>query len=172
MQTGVLSSVGPTVFHLTFKRDYELKDHLMNHRQVAGRGCWEWTRGRSRQGYGTVKIDGKARKVHRVSACLFLGMPIDSELDALHHCDNPPCFNPAHLYLGTDRDNHRDMVARGRSNRARGECHGRSKLDVVKVREIRRANQAGATYADLGRSFGISSEQAARVCKRANWKHV
>ncbi len=67
---------------------------------------------RDKWGYGDLSYSGKHMQAHRLAWTLTHGDP--GELDVLHTCDNPPCCNPKHLYLGTDADNHRDMHARGR----------------------------------------------------------
>lgn len=77
------------------------------------RGCWEWTGYRNTLGYGRVRIEGKKELAHRVSYALFVG-PITDSLLVCHHCDNPSCINPSHLFLGTNSDNFRDMSAKGR----------------------------------------------------------
>jgi hypothetical protein len=86
--------------------------------RVPGAGCWEWQGGRKGRGeYGTVEIylNGKRVRVfaHRVAWGLTHG-PIAEGLCVLHHCDNPPCVRPDHLFLGTPQDNADDMVAKGR----------------------------------------------------------
>ena len=87
--------------------------------QVDRRGpseCWEWTGHRGPTGYGLIKLPGNgAPRVHpsRLSAIIHFGM-FDRRLLVLHRCDNPPCVNPAHLFLGTHTDNMRDMVAKNR----------------------------------------------------------
>ena len=83
-------------------------------------GCWEWTGYVTPAGYGQVgiTIPGVRRNVyyvHRVSAHLALGLDLfDSTTHASHRCDNPPCFNPDHLFLGSHRDNMVDHVVKGR----------------------------------------------------------
>lgn len=78
--------------------------------------CWPWLAGTDGRGYGTI---GPGRehvsdlKAHRVSYELNVG-PIPAGMHVLHHCDNPPCVNPAHLWVGTDADNMHDMLAKGR----------------------------------------------------------
>jgi len=72
--------------------------------------CWEWQGYRNRQGYGIYK----RRLAHRFSAMLFKDFDINSKLYVCHHCDNPPCSNPDHLFIGTQKDNISDMAKKGR----------------------------------------------------------
>ena len=81
-------------------------------------GCVEWTGHVDRKGYGRVSIEGRQVFAHRVAWELAHG-PIPDGLCVLHHCDNPPCCNPAHLFLGTIRDNNLDMSAKGRNHNQR-----------------------------------------------------
>lgn len=80
-------------------------------------GCWEWAAGRFSYGYGAFKrrVDGawKQQKAHRLAYEWLVG-PIPDGLIVCHACDNPPCCNPDHLFLGTQLDNQRDMIAKGR----------------------------------------------------------
>ena len=91
-------------------------------------GCWLWTAGTfaRRYGYGQFGLNGHPHKAHRL-AWEFTNGPIPEGLSVLHHCDNPPCVNPAHLFLGTRGDNTRDMMMKGRSrsiaDRNRGKTH-------------------------------------------------
>lgn len=89
--------------------------------KVAKRGadeCWPWQAGRNDDGYGRISVsDGRPRRIeyaHRIAWELTHGSPGDSFV--LHECDNPACCNPAHLFLGTQKDNMLDKVAKGRSN--------------------------------------------------------
>ena len=83
--------------------------------RVARRGdgeCWEWCAARHERGYGRVRWKGRIRSTHRVAYEIGFGRPpADHEL-VLHHCDNPPCCNPDHLYIGTHADNARDRGER------------------------------------------------------------
>lgn len=84
----------------------------------APNGCWEWGGWRHEHGYGRIRAvsTGKSKflRTHRVSWAIHNG-PVPVGMDVLHRCDNPPCCNPAHLFLGTDADNMNDMAAKGRA---------------------------------------------------------
>jgi hypothetical protein len=81
---------------------------------AVGPGCWEWTAG-TQYGYGRFVLGGRTFKAHRLSYEISVGV-IPDGLKVLHHCDNPPCVNPAHLFVGTHADNVRDREAKGRGN--------------------------------------------------------
>jgi hypothetical protein len=77
-------------------------------------GCWIWNGGREKAGYGWIFVRGKKMAAHRLGYELFVGI-IPSGLFVCHHCDNPPCVRPDHLFLGTRQDNFRDMRQKGRA---------------------------------------------------------
>jgi hypothetical protein len=106
-------------------------------------GCWEWKRARTRCNYGQLADSTRA---HRFAYELFVG-PIPPGMCVLHRCDNPPCTNPAHLFLGTNGDNVHDSVAKGRFT-------GR-KLNAEKARAIREALAAGQSHFDLAKQYGV-----------------
>ena len=81
-------------------------------------GCWEWKRATNNIGYGMFRIkQGLMRTAHRVSYEIHKGM-IPNGMVVCHTCDNPKCVNPDHLWVGTQKDNAQDMVAKGRTSRA------------------------------------------------------
>ena len=89
-----------------------------------------------------------------------------------HHCDNPPCCNPAHLFLGTTQDNTRDMVAKGRNRVPLGAANGLSKLTEADVREIRRARFGGVPRAQLTALYGVNYSRIYRIEIGELWAHV
>ncbi len=100
-------------------------------------GCWEWNGERDRGGYGKLQCTfvTSTRLTHRIAWILTFG-PTEG-LQVLHKCDNPPCINPAHLFLGTQMDNRLDMLAKNRQNDRRGEGNGFHILTVEQVLDIK-----------------------------------
>lgn len=135
----------------------------------SGDGCWEWQACRTSNGYGHSHTHTGMRYSHRISYTLTCG-PIPDGMHVLHRCDNPPCCNPAHLWLGTHDDNQADKVTKGRQ--AAGESVGTSKLTDHQVAEIRRryvrGNRwrtcpPGSSAADLAAEFGVTRNQVTRI---------
>jgi hypothetical protein len=132
-----------------------------------GERCWEWARGCFPNGYGSVKFGNKTRHTHRVSYELAFG-DIPQGLLVLHHCDNKPCVNPRHLFVGTVQDNSDDKVSKGRQ--PAGETNGRCKLSDEQVAEIRRRYKpygiGGGSSPALSKEFGVSHNQIQRIVRR------
>lgn len=78
--------------------------------------CWVWKASRNKCGYGIIKHEGKMWLAHRIAFVLATGRFIPPKMNILHRCDNPPCINPGHLFLGTQADNIRDMLKKNRDN--------------------------------------------------------
>jgi hypothetical protein len=120
-------------------------------------------------GYGKlVKI-----MAHRVSYELFIG-PIPEGLLVCHRCDNPPCINPMHLFLGTIADNNADKVSKGRQ--AQGEKLSLAiprKLNEESVREIRQLYSTGNfTQQQIADRYGITFSNVSMIVRRETWRHV
>src|SRR5580704_5089112 len=150
----------------TFSRHWNL---------VAARECWEWAGSRHpRRGYGQVTNDGKTAKAHRVMWRLTYGA-IPDGLHVLHRCDNPPCINPAHLFLGTNADNVADRVRKGRSSRAsvnRGEKNALAKLTWNKIAEIRVMLADGVSGKDIAEVYKISRSVVSNIKTGKRWTPV
>lgn len=131
--------------------------------------CWEWKRRRHGFGYGKLSVGGREFGAHRVAYTLAV-RPIPDGLCVLHHCDNPACCNPSHLFLGTKRANIVDMHAKGRGNI--GAINGAAKLDDAKVAEIRRRVRDGEAQKALCAEFGIDSSTMSVMVNRKTWRHV
>lgn len=136
---------------------------------AGGRGCWEWC-GKRKGGYGAFNVFNRFVMAHRFSWTLSSGSEIPTRMFVCHRCDNPPCVNPSHLFLGTSLDNMRDMVAKGRS--CIGSRHGRALVDEALVAELRSARSAGATVVSLAKRIGMSPVGMGYLLDGHTWKHV
>jgi Pectobacterium phage endonuclease len=138
--------------------------------------CWLWGGLSNHSGYGMFftlqsrHIHLRDQLAHRFSFRLHVG-DIPVGMCVCHRCDNPPCVNPAHLFLGTKADNASDMTAKNRQ--ARGERITRAKLTTEQVIEIRSRYVRGVvTITTLAREYGVSHENIGQVIRRQTWKHV
>lgn len=142
--------------------------------------CWPWTGARDRAGYGRFGLGG-----HRGPTALAHRVAFAIEHQAApaavcHHCDNPPCCNPRHLFGGTRGDNNRDAARKGRHGlknqpwlAARGSTHGSAKLTEDQVVTIRRRYAAGeAGQRSLAREHGVTKRAIAKIVLGIGWKHT
>lgn len=128
-------------------------------------GCWEWLGSRT-EGYAVLAVRDRMVRASRLAMVLF-GKTLPKELDACHHCDNPGCVNPEHLFAGTQKDNAMDSAKKKRT--AWGEKNGMSKLTEVQVVEIRKRAAAGERGIDLAREFDVWQAAITRIVKRTRW---
>lgn len=132
--------------------------------------CWPFTGAKHHFGYGVFRPPGKAMTTsHRVAWELTHG-PIPDGQCVLHRCDNPPCCNPDHLFLGTQEDNARDRVAKRRT--AYGENAGPAKLKDSDVIRIRGLVASGVLQKTLCTTYGISRASMSQVVNRKTWRHL
>lgn len=132
--------------------------------------CWEWTAYRNKLGYGCFGVDGSSVLAHRYGFELANG-PFDPELCVLHRCDNPPCQNPAHFFLGDRVANNADRHQKGRS--AKGERMGAHVvLTEDAVRAMNRLYRSGVSIPDIAREFGVKKGTVASVAYGLSWGHL
>lgn len=131
--------------------------------------CWEW-KGSRRNGYGRF-FDGKSNvSAHRLSWEMKNGKTENNKIKVLHRCDNPPCVNPSHLFLGTQADNVVDMKNKGRLVSPKGENNGVHVLRESDVLEIRRMKKAGISQNGIAKIIGISKSCVKHVWSGRTWK--
>jgi hypothetical protein len=122
-------------------------------------------------GYGVLKVNGKYYSAHRRSYEIANGT-IPEGMMVLHKCDNRACVNPDHLYLGTQADNMRDMVARERrKGSGTGERNGRSKISQVQANEIRAIYAAAKmSQIKIGKLYGVSQFAVSAIVRNKRYK--
>ena len=131
--------------------------------------CWEYQGSLDKDGYGKVSVKGQWVKAHRLAYMEFVG-PIPEGIQVLHKCDNPKCFRPDHLFLGSNQENTADRVAKDRS--AKGSSGGNSKLTEEQVIEILTAPKTRGMRGLLAIKFKVSKSNIDMILKGKAWKHV
>lgn len=128
--------------------------------------CWEWQKFRDDKGYGRIGVtDSPPERTHRLAWILTHGQ-IPDGLFVCHHCDNPPCCNPAHLFLGTGLDNTKDRVSKGRKALAG------PRLTPDEVRKIRHMYAEGMSARRIAKNLGKQQDQISNAANRRSWKTV
>ena len=140
-------------------------------------GCWVYTGHRNKDNYGAINIrqEGRVHRLaHRYTWALKHG-EVPKGYHVLHRCDNPPCCNPDHLWLGTDADNCQDMYQKGRDG-SRGERNSHAVLNAEKVltirAEYRRDNHSKSNAKELAARYGVTAEAILHIVARRCWKHL
>jgi hypothetical protein len=131
--------------------------------------CWLWTASTDPRGYGHFVIHNRLEGAHRVAWILSNGS-IPDNLWVLHRCDNPPCVNPAHLFLGTHQDNVADSTRKNRRAKPQGELHGHSTVTSEQVAHIRAAGRGD--WKKLHKQFGVSRSNFYKIWMRKSWTHL
>lgn len=139
---------------LAGRHDLSVAERLRLQSQPAANGCIVWIAATIWNGYGRLRVNGRKTLAHRAAWELANG-PIPVGVDVLHDCDNPPCINVDHLFLGDDSANQRDRVAKGR--------HPWSRLTEDEVGEIRRRAAEGRTQRTLAAVFGVTPPQISMI---------
>lgn len=140
--------------------------------------CWEWTGYLTTQnGYGRLRVGYNKPRVlaHRVSWELHNNRTVPAGLMVLHHCDNPKCINPDHLWLGTALDNSRDRDKKGRRKEPfyhRGITHPQNKYCPDLILEIRKLYTEKVSQGKIGLKFGIPRSTIQAIVLRRTWRHI
>lgn len=147
------------------------------------RECWEWTGGKFKKGYGRIDIRNRGVKTHRLAYYLTYGLWPENLV--LHRCDNRPCVNPTHLFIGTDADNAADRSQKGRSaagdrngtrlcpeSRPRGNAVWSAKLTPEDIIKIRKQYAEGAPQHVIAKGFGVKRNSVNYIVHRKTWKHI
>ena len=147
--------------------------------------CWPWLAGKGKDGYGSFTAASRKTIGAHCFAYILAHGPIPKRLQVLHSCDNPPCCNPAHLWLGTALDNNRDSATKRRraygerhgshvhpERVARGERNGNARLKTADILHIREMCQQGMTETKIAHLFNISQGVVSRIILRKSWKHI
>jgi hypothetical protein len=136
--------------------------------------CWTWTGFRDPNGYGRIMIrepqGNRPSLAHRVAWELVNG-PIPEGMNLCHHCDNPPCVRPDHLFLGTDADNMADASRKGRTTF--GERGPAAKLTEQDAKDIRARYAAGGiSQQTLAKEYGLAQATVSELIRRLTWTHL
>lgn len=141
-----------------------LRDRFFSRFVKLDNGCWQWRSHTDKDGYGVLPGDRQTTRAHRLSYEIHRGA-IPDDLIVCHHCDNPGCVNPDHLFVGTQKDNAQDALKKRRHYV--GEKNGRSKLTKENVKEILTSDLNGQQLAD---KFGVTRSTINNVRRGASWQ--
>lgn len=136
--------------------------------------CWEWpkiNRVPKDVGYGQIRIGGKIWKAHRLIWTSIYG-EIEKGLELCHHCDNPPCCNPSHLFLGTCLDNQRDSAKKGRRNNLTGEKNNNAKMTKEKVIRVHKLIASGNKHKDIAAEMNVTVSCIRQIAHGSRWPHL
>ena len=133
--------------------------------------CWEWQGSRSTAGYGHIKVDDRLTPAHRIAFTMAKG-PIPPGKIIMHSCDNRRCCNPAHLSIGTKKENAADMLQKGRANKATGLRHHAAKLTPADIDQARALKARGVSLSAIGRQFGVDRTTVRNAITGRTWRSI
>ncbi len=147
------------------KHNEEIKQRLTSRGQTENDAeCWNYTGSLTGNGYGHMSYEGRAEYTHRISAIVHLDFDPKSGLFVLHSCDNPACWNPSHLVIGTQKENMGEAAAKGRM--------GGKKLTPTQVGEIKYLLAQGHAYSEIAPRYGVSTTAIGQIARGQTWRAV
>jgi hypothetical protein len=132
-------------------------------------GCWIWMGTTTVRGYGQIESHSRKHYAHRASYQAFIG-EIPEGMYVCHACDNVYCVNPAHLFLGTQKQNLQDMAKKGRSTI--GERNPMAKLTEADVKDIKYLLGTGVSVKSLSLEYGVTTSSINQIKTGIRWTHV
>lgn len=155
--------LGEDIVRSSWKREAVLK-LLFTKVKISKTGCWEW-QGSKTLGYGSFRIPGiyddKKILAHRAAYTAFKGELIPKDIFVCHHCDNPKCFNPDHLFLGSQSDNIQDCADKNRIKS--GFKSNLGKYSDQQIEEVKRLLEQGKNGREINEITGISPTHISRI---------
>lgn len=134
--------------------------------------CWNWIGPKTSRGYGQFKVDGKNVLAHRYAYYLVHQYLPKNKEYICHHCDNPACVNPFHLFLGTQTDNMRDMISKGRGANVAGSNNPRATITDRVVTEIRDMWDKGVSTNQISELLNVSMHTIHNILSGRTWTHL
>lgn len=147
----------------------QIREQFLTTISISDEGCWVWTGYRNTSGYGVMNISRKPKGAHRVSYELFRGS-IGEGMLVCHRCDNPPCVNPDHLFLGKSADNARDMSEKDRHRF--GFTNGGHALRMLTPEQVREIRSDPRPQRVIGEEYGINQSNVWCIKHRRSYKNV
>jgi len=165
----LLASGELELISLQVPSDLSLRQRFYHYCDVRGPDeCWEWKASTSQDGYGQLAVNRKRLLAHRVSYMIHHPLTdLGRSMHVCHACDNPPCCNPYHLWLGTARDNTMDSLSKGRWQV--GVQRKNAKLNDAAVIEILSSPMSARA---LARKYGVAPHTVNQVRDGVSWRHV
>ena len=168
LRIGYLSNAAPPMDYVRFLARREIE--RQSEPDLNG-GCWLWTGLVGSNGYGRLSVRKNTMSAHRWSYTAFRGEIPDGAL-VCHSCDVRVCVNPDHLWLGTHKDNTRDMLKKGRARDRRGSKNKAAKLSDAAIIDIRATYKRPVDAARLAEKHGCSIQTVRDIKARRTWTHI
>lgn len=155
------------------ERFWSKVDKVSSRVKYKGTRCWVWTACKHERGYGLFRIKSKKEYAHRISYEMAYG-PITDSLYVCHHCDNPPCVNSEHLFLGTQKDNMKDAsnkkrVIGSKCSMNKGSENNQAKLTETQVVSIIKDTRI---HRKIAKDYKVNRSTISFIKRGDTWKHI